>query len=78
MELHFQANMREHLDITCVKIGETQVELKITQETTRKLEKKLEAVQRQLDLARVKRDSSTQAQLFQQRFQFDEIHFYHR
>ena len=40
--------MREHLDLACVKLNNTQVQLRNTQETTRKLEEKFEALQRQL------------------------------
>lgn len=40
--------MREHLDFACVKLNNTQVQLRNTQETTRKLEEKFEALQRQL------------------------------
>ena len=41
--------MREHLDLACVKLNNTQVQLRNTQETTRKLEDKFEALQRQLN-----------------------------
>ena len=40
--------MREHLDLACVKLNNTQVQLRNTQQTTRKLEEKFEALQRQL------------------------------
>ena len=40
--------MREHLDLACVKLNNTQVQLRNTQETTRKLEEKFEALQMQL------------------------------
>ena len=40
--------MREHLDLACVKLNNTQVQLRNTQETKRKLEEKFEALQRQL------------------------------
>ena len=40
--------MRQHLDLACVKLNNTQVQLRNTQETTRKLEEKFEALQRQL------------------------------
>ena len=48
MDSHLQSAMREHLDLACVKLNNTQVQLRNTQETTRKLEKKFEALQRQL------------------------------
>ena len=67
LDAHLQANMREHLDLACVKIDTTQVELKNAQETTRELEEKLEGLQMQLDLARVKRV----VQLFEQKVQLD-------
>ena len=41
--------MREHLDLACVKLNNTQVQLRNTQQTTRKLEEKFEALQRQLN-----------------------------
>ena len=48
MDSHLQSAMREHLDLACVKLNNTQVQLRNTQETTRKLEEKFEALQRQL------------------------------
>jgi len=38
MESHLQSAMGHHLDLTCVKVNNTQVELKNAQETIRKLE----------------------------------------
>ena len=49
MDLHLQSAMRQHLDLSCVKLNNTQVQLRNTQETTRKLEEKFEALQRQLE-----------------------------
>lgn len=48
MDSHLQSAIREHLDLACVKLNNTQVQLRNTQETTRKLEEKFEALQRQL------------------------------
>ena len=48
MDSHLQSAMREHLDLACVKLNNTQVQLRNTQQTTRKLEEKFEALQRQL------------------------------
>ena len=48
MDSHLQSAVREHLDLACVKLNNTQVQLRNTQETTRKLEEKFEALQRQL------------------------------
>ena len=48
MDSHLQSATREHLDLACVKLNNTQVQLRNTQETTRKLEEKFEALQRQL------------------------------
>ena len=48
MDSHLQSAMRQHLDLACVKLNNTQVQLRNTQETTRKLEEKFEALQRQL------------------------------
>ncbi|CAH3170510.1 unnamed protein product [Porites evermanni] len=65
VESHLQSATREHLDFACVNVnstqvqldeqrrrvqlGETQAQLRVTQKTTRKLEEKLEALQRLIE-----------------------------
>ena len=41
--------MQDHLEMTCAELKRTQTQLSNTQETTRNLEKKVEALQRQLE-----------------------------
>ena len=64
MDSHLQSNMREHLDLACVKLNSTQVQLdeqrvqldetgaklKESQETKIKFENKLEALQKQIHM----------------------------
>ena len=40
--------MQDHLEMTCAELKRTQTQLSNTQETTRNLEKKVEALQRQI------------------------------
>ena len=67
MDSHLQSNIQEHLDLACVKLNSTQIQLDETeaklnlltkdqlrntkecQETIRKHEEKLRALQRQID-----------------------------
>ena len=56
VESHLQASMRLHLDLACVKLGDTQ---KKFEETTNKLEKKVKALEKRIHYFEKKCESFT-------------------
>ena len=49
LETHLESAARLHLDLACVKLHRTQEEFKKQQETTRKLEEKVDALEKKLE-----------------------------